>query len=285
MYRKKKIDKKYILLIIGLIVIVFLAFIINIIKTDRDLNAFEKIIKDASLSVSSILYKPVRFIQNKINENKEKNNIYEKYEDLKQKYESIDFNESRIDELEKEINDLKGLLQINDTLSEYDKINASVVNRNIGYWYDTITIDKGSSSGITKDMAVITNEGLIGKILSTSNFYSTVRLLTSDELGQKISIKIKTSEDKYVYGLLSGYNKENKCFIIEGISENVDIPEGSIVTTTGMSNIFPSGILIGTVKGNKKDNFDLTMLVEVDSSTNLEDINYVSVLKRKVNVE
>lgn len=285
MYRKKKMDKKYIFLIIGLILIVFLAFIINIIKTDRDLNAFEKVVKDASLSISSVVYKPVQFIQNKIKESKEKNKIYEKYEELKEKYESINFNEARVDELEKQIVELKGLLEIQETLPEYDKINASVVNRNVGYWYDIITINKGTSSGIIKDMAVITNEGLIGKVLSTSNLYSTVRLLTSDELGQKISIKIKISDEKYVYGLLSGYDKENKCFLIEGISENVEIPEDSIVTTTGMSNIFPSGILIGKVKGNRKDNFDLTMIVEVSSNIDFDDINYVSVLKRKATLE
>ena len=285
MYKKKKIDKKYIFLIIALIIIILFAFIVNIVKTDRNLNAFERIIKDVSLSISSVVYKPVDFFQNKIKENKEKNNIYEKYKELEEKYNSINFNESRIDELEKEVAELKDLLKIEETLSEYEKINATVINRNVGYWYNTITINKGKSSGIEKDMAVITNEGLVGKVLSTSNLYSTIRLLTSEELGQKVSIKVQISDDKYVYGLLSNYDLDNKVFTIEGVSENVEIPEGSIVTTTGMSNIFPSGILIGNVKGTKKDNFDLTMLVEVNPSSNFDDISFVSVLKRKSEVE
>lgn len=284
MYKKKKLEKKYIFIIIGFIIALITIFVISVIKTDRKLNPFEKVVKDAALTVGSVFYKPVQFFQNKINENKEKNNIYKKYKDLEEKYKSISFNEARINELEKELDDLKKILEIKDTLVEYDKINATTVNRNIGYWDDLITIDKGTSSGINKDMAVITSEGLIGKVVNASYFYSSVRLLTSDELGQKVSIKIHLTEDRYVYGLLSGYDNNTNCFLIEGVSENVEIPEGSIVTTTGMSNIFPAGILIGKVSGSKKDNFDLTMLIEVIPSSNFDDLNFVTVLKRKSDV-
>ena len=278
---KKRMDIKYKLLISVLILVIFIAFIIYIMKKEKNLNPVEKVIKDACLTVSSVFYKPVNFVQNIIKENNEKTRIYKEYKELDEKREKMNANEALIDELKKENNELKKLLELNNTLVEYDKINATVINRNIGYWYNTITIDKGQASGITKDMAVVTNSGLIGKVINTSYLYSTVRLLTSDELGQKVSVKIKVTDDKYVYGLLSSYDTKEKAFIIEGISENVGLLEGMTVTTTGMSNIFPSGILIGTIKGIKKDNFDLTMLALVTPSNDFEDISFVSVLKRK----
>ena len=278
---KKRMDIKYKLLIIVLILVIFIAFIIYIMKKEKNLNPVEKVIKDACLTVSSVFYKPVSFVQNIIKENNEKTRIYKEYKELEEKREKMNANEALIDELKKENNELKKLLELNNTLVEYDKINATVINRNIGYWYNTITIDKGQASGITKDMAVVTNSGLIGKVINTSYLYSTVRLLTSDELGQKVSVKIKVTDDKYVYGLLSSYDTKEKAFIIEGISENVELLEGMTVTTTGMSNIFPSGILIGTIKGIKKDNFDLAMLALVTPSNDFEDISFVSVLKRK----
>lgn len=278
---KKRMDIKYKLLISVLILVIFIAFIIYIMKKEKNLNPVEKVIKDACLTVSSVFYKPVNFVQNIIKENNEKTRIYKEYKELDEKREKMNANEALIDELKKENNELKKLLELNNTLVEYDKINATVINRNIGYWYNTITIDKGQASGITKDMAVVTNSGLIGKVINTSYLYSTVRLLTSDELGQKVSVKIKVTDDKYVYGLLSSYDTKEKAFIIEGISENVELLEGMTVTTTGMSNIFPSGILIGTIKCIKKDNFDLTMLALVTPSNDFEDISFVSVLKRK----
>lgn len=285
MHKKKRMDIKYKLLIIGLILIIFIAFIIYIMKKEKNLNPVEKVIKDACLTVSSTIYKPVNFIKNKIKENNEKTKIYKEYKELEEKKEQLNANEALINELKKENEELKELLKLSNTLVEYDKVNATVINRNIGYWYNTITINKGESSGITKDMAVVTNSGLIGKVINTSYLYSTVRLLTSDELGQKVSVKIKVSDDKYVYGLLSSYDTKEKAFVIEGISENIELLEGMTVTTTGMSNIFPSGILVGNIKGIKKDNFDLTMLALVTPSNDFEDISFVSVLKRKSEVE
>lgn len=285
MRKKKKISFKYKALIVCLIIIILVAIIIYVMKKEKNLNPVEKVIKDTCLTVSSVVYKPVNFIKNKIRENKEKNDIYKKYKDLEEIYNNMEFDNAKMNELIKENNELKELLNLQNTLSEYEKINATVVNRNVGYWYNNITIDKGESSGIKKDMAVVTNDGLIGKVVNTSYLYSTIRLLTSDELGQKISVKIMISDDKYVYGLLSNYNKEEKAFVIEGISENIVISEGMTVTTTGMSNIFPSGILVGKVNEVKKDNFDLTMEALVTPSSDFEDISYVTVLKRKSDIE
>lgn len=282
MYKKKKIEKRNIIIVSIVCILILVAFIIYILKKDRNLNPLEKVIKDACLTISSTFYKPVSFVKDKISESREKNNIYIKYKELEEKYNSIDFDSTKIEELEKENRELKELLNLENTLLEYEKINASVINRDVGYWYDTITIDKGETSGIKKGMAVVTNDGLIGKVINTSYLYSTVKLITSDELGQKISVKININDNDndYVYGLLATYNKDEKAFVIEGISENVDLKEGASVTTTGMSSIFPSGILIGHVKKVTKDNFDLTMLVLVDASYNVDNISYVSVLKR-----
>lgn len=285
MYKKKKIDKRNIFIISIIVMLILVAFIIYIFKKDRNLNPIEKVIKDACLTVSSAFYKPVSFVKDKINENSEKKNIYNKYKELEEKYNSINFDSAKIQELEKENKELKELLDLENTLLDYEKINASVINRNVDYWYDTITIDKGELSGVEKGMAVVTNDGLIGKVINTSYLYSTIKLITSDELGQKISVKINVDDNNYVYGLLSDYDKDERAFVIEGISENVNLNEGNLVTTTGMSSIFPSGILIGKVKKVTKDNFDLTMLVLVDASYNVDNISYVSVLKRISEVE
>ena len=96
----------------------------------------------------------------------------------------------------------------------------------------------------------------------------------------KISVKIKVS-DEYYYGLLTGYDKDKKTYIIEGISNNIDIPNDSVVTTTGMSEIFPSGILIGKVSESNTDNFELSKIIYVKTDVNYDNIEYVTVLKRE----
>ena len=59
------------------------------------------------------------------------------------------------------------------------------------------------------------------------------------------------------------------------------IPKDSLVTTTGMGDIFPSGIVIGKVKKVRTDNFDLAKTVDVVGSADFDDLTYVTVLKRK----
>ena len=71
-------------------------------------------------------------------------------------------------------------------------------------------------------MAVVVNQGLIGKIVNASNFTSTVKLLSTDELSNKISVKIQL-DDKSIYGLLVSYNKKKNIYMIEGISDNAEI--------------------------------------------------------------
>ena len=118
-----------------------------------------------------------------------------------------------------------------------------------------------------------------GKITKVTSFNSTVKLITSDDVNNKISVKIKVN-DKYVYGLLSGYDKKKQTFIVEGISDNTEIPKDATVTTTGMGDSFPSGIVVGKVKRVTTDNFDLAKTVEVTSSVDYDDLSFVTILKR-----
>ena len=278
--RRRGIEKKYMVLIVIVVIAILLAFITTIVRSDRNLTGVEKSIKDTVLLVNKVFYSPVKFVKDKVKEYNEKQDLYRKYQELQKKVKETDLINAERLELKKEVEEMKKTLELNQTLGESSYLNATVVNRDLGYWYNTITIDKGSHNGVEKDMAVIVSEGLIGKVIRTTNFNSTVKLLTSDDINNKISVKIQIGND-YVYGLLSGYNKQKKTFTVEGISSNKKIPDGSIVTTTGMGDIFPSGIVIGEVTGSKTDNFDLARTVDVKGSANFDDLSYVTVLKRK----
>ena len=279
MYNKKRMPVRYIILIILVIVVIFLAIIFKVVNEERGLSPIEQTVKDTGLFINKIIYAPIDFFSSKIREAKEKNNVYDKYKKLQKRVAEVDLLQAKHDELERELKDMKKTLELNNTLSNDSYLNATVINRNIGLWYNTITIDKGSYNGVKVDMPVIVSEGLIGKIVSTSTFNSTVKLLTNEDRSNKISIKIKVN-DEYIYGLLTGYNLKNNTFIIEGIEGNSDIPIESMVTTTGLGNNFPSGIVVGKVKSIATDNFDLAKIVEIKSSVDFNDLSFVTILKR-----
>ena len=278
--KKKSMNLKYIILSIIVIFIVLIGITANTLDDKKDLNFFEKAIKDTTTLVQKVVYSPIKFVKEKIEVFTETKNLYKKYTKLKEKVEKTDLYYSQIEELQNEVTELKNVLKLNATLSEYTYVNATVVNRNIGYWYNNLTIDKGSKNGIKEGDAVITSNGLIGKIVNVSNFSSTVKLLTSDEISNKISVKVK-SNNKNLYGLLVGYNRDSDIYELEGITDSKDIKEGDTVTTTGLTDYFPSGIIIGKVKKVVKDEYDLNSIVEVKPTVDFKNISIVTVLNRK----
>lgn len=279
MYKKKKFEKRY-LIIIGIFVIALLLVILSVaLKKDRDLNPLERIIKDTGTFTINIVSSPVNFVKDRIRIRHEKNEIYKEYKDLKKKEKEINSltaeNQNQKDEIEK----LKKQLELNKILSTKVLLNATVINRNIDYWNDELTIDKGKKPGAQKNMAVINSDGLIGKITKASNHYSTVKLLANENTIDKTSVKVKV-KDGYIYGLISKYDSKTNTYTVEGISENKDIEIGADVVTTGMGD-YPSGLLIGKVKDLNTDNFDLSKVLIVTPTVNFNNIDYVTVLKGK----
>ena len=110
------------------------------------------------------MYQPIGFVKEKIKENREKEKMYKEYKKLKEKAEKSDIYLATIRELQDEITGLKDQLKIDGVLSEYTYIHSNVINRNVGTWYNTLTIDKGKKKGIEegiKQNSIITAEMMI----------------------------------------------------------------------------------------------------------------------------
>ena len=194
-------------------------------------------------------------------------------------YLSNDFKDSIINSLKEDINNLEKLNNISLSISDYDLINSTIIGRNIEYWFNTLTINKGSIDGIELDMAVIDNNGLIGRISSVTRNTSTIKLITTNDIKNKVSAVIHNNKDN-IYGIINGYDsKSNLLSLI--ITDNMKIEKNSIVETTGMGGVFPSGILIGKVFDIIKKEDDVTNVVRVIPSSDIKGARYVSVIKRK----
>lgn len=242
-----------------------------------------KAIKDTSSFALKIVNTPIFFIKEKIENHKTKKELIKENKKWKQKKDKIEYNEAKIDELTQEVETLKKELELKTILGEKEVLHATVINRKLDGYYQTLNIDKGTKNKVEKGMAVINNKGLIGIVSKVGNYSSTIQMLTSDTFN-KISVRIKVN-DTYIYGLLTGYKESKNVFLLEGIAENIDIPKNAMVTTTGMGNTFPAGLLVGRVKKVTTDNFDLAKIVEVTPAANFDELNYIAIVKRGENYD
>lgn len=275
--RKKRLFK-----ICTIILFVFLSFFTIIsMKYNRQPTMLENIVKDTFSSVINVISKPFHYLEDKWSLLFQAEKILDEYQKLKEEVDGNEQAEDKNQTLKNEIKELKSLLDLKATIVDYEKINATVIHRNSHNWLEEFTIDKGKNEGIENDMAVVINDNLIGYVSNTSKYTSTIKLLTNTNLVNKISVKIEIKPEQYVYGLLYSFDDDNGVYILEGISDYKDIPVGSLVTTTGLTHKFPAGIIIGSVKSVNTDSYDLNKVVMVTPSIDINNIRYVSVLKRE----
>lgn len=278
--KKKNIPKKYVAIIIIILVIVILVIFSFTLRDDKKLNPVESFIRDITIYAEKIITYPFNYLSNKIDDYNDLKSVSKDNDILETSIDRIDSIEAENIELRRQLEKMKEELNIDYTLSDYEYLNATVVSRNVGYWYNTITIDKGSYNGVEKDMVVINAKGLIGRVIRVTTFSSDVRLITTSDTNNKISVHL-TNGDYDLYGLINNYDYDDNYLEVEGISNTKDVNVGDFVYTSGLGGVFPSGILIGSVTEISTDSYDLAKIIKVTPSADFTDINYVSILKRK----
>lgn len=181
------------------------------------------------------------------------------------------------EELLSENKELKKLTNISGSLSEFNTINATIIERNASYWMESMTINKGKEDGVDIGMAVVVGEGLIGKVINITNNTSLIRLITSTHNNNKISVKIKYGET-YIYKVLEYENNE---LVIKGIDNSIELDKNSTVLTSGLSDIYPSGIIVGKIIKIESDKYGTSKRVIVETLSDLNNLRFVTVLSRK----
>ena len=137
----------------------------------------------------------------------------------------------------------------------------------------TITIDAGSSSGIRSDMTVISQNGLIGVVKSTTSS-SAIVLLTSDP-SFRVGVRIARNQS---VGVLSGLGSTSYSLVL--LDPSGTIKTGDILVTNGSegNRPFVPGVPVGVVVGVDNSTASLTQTATVVSYANLNDLGVVSVI-------
>ena len=156
---------------------------------------------------------------------------------------------AKVDFLRKQLNDknelslensrLKSLLSLKGTTA-YKVIAAAVVGRDPSSWSSTIIINKGSSSGIKNGLASITFYGLVGRVVETSLTTSKIMLINDPNLSVSAVVQ-RSRQEGLVCGSLGG------TLLMKYLPKDSEIQVSDIIVTSGLTNIYPKGLPVGTV--------------------------------------
>lgn len=171
---------------------------------------------------------------------KSKRALAEENARLKAMVDRIGWLEAQIEALQKENYRLQDLLEFRKSLpGEYKA--ARVIGRNPGRWFSSVTIDIGTAEGVHVDDPVISNAGLVGRILSCEEHTSVVLLLTDPESG--VGVVTNRSRD---YGVVVG-GKGDGTLVLKLFSKNADVLAGDKLMSSGLNSKFPAGFLVGEI--------------------------------------
>ncbi|NEQ77879.1 MAG: rod shape-determining protein MreC [Okeania sp. SIO2C9] len=180
--------------------------------------------------------------------------------------------EIQLQELEKQNNTLKQLFNYTKT-KKTKGIVAPVVGRSADYWWQKVTLGRGSKDGIQKDFIVMGTGGIVGRITSVTPHTSQV-LLVSDSTS-KVGAGIIRSRQM---GFMKGQG--NDTVVLEFFNDLPDVKVGDVVSTSAYSQLFPAGLAIGKVESINLNNSPAPQ-AKVKLSAPLNTLEWVSVYQNK----
>lgn len=270
------------LIIIFISVVLFGGLLAFSLGNSGNTNFASQMVNDVTAVFSRVLARPTAAVNQTFENIKLLSDTFEENKRLKEEAKNQLQTQAELNILEQENQALKDQLALEDSITDYSTITGNVIARNPDSWMDQLVIDLGSNDGVELDMAVMGDQGMVGRISEVSPTSSKVRLLTTNERNTSlVSAQVLVDEDEEaVHGVISDYDEETGRLILSQITSEGEIEEGQQVVTSGLSGITPSSLLIGTVDEVTLDNFGLTSLVYVEPATDMEDVRFVTVVRR-----
>jgi rod shape-determining protein MreC len=243
-------NKKLILLLACLII--FIALMGLTLGQRKNLTWPEKFVKDTVSFTQSLFYKPAGITAGFFENMGMLRDVYEENKALKKKLSDYAMDAVRLNVLEEQVGRLEEALLFSDRQKQANRYIwhfAEVVSASPDPFDQTININLGEKDGIRENMAVATVDGLIGIVRNVAPFSSSVQLITAIDyrVDSTKAIAATTKENEESYGMIERYTAEGY-LEMNKIESTDSIKKGDTVLTSGYGEVFPKGLIIGTVE-------------------------------------
>lgn len=261
--RKKKKNKLYILIwTISIIVLLVIFSKINIPGVSKFAGNVTGFFDNIFGGIKGVFSNGFEYFGNtkKLNEENEK---------LKSEIEELKYNLLEVETLKADNENLRDKLEIKERYNHFKLVYADVTIKNYDNYNETFVINKGSNDGIKEKQAVITKDGLLGYVSKTAETTSIVTTILDPNVSVGAQIA-SVNKNAVVKGDFALKNEAKLKLTYIPIDTEVSVSE--IVYTSGIGEVYPKGIPIGTIEEvvNKKNEIDRYAILKP-----LADINNV----------
>jgi rod shape-determining protein MreC len=166
-----------------------------------------------------------------------------------------------------------------DTLGrvrQFSWLPAKVVSNSVSGESNYITLNRGSSQGVNKDMAVVGPEGIVGKVILVSSNYSRVMSLLNRS--SKVSAMLKKGANS---GIVEWDGADPRFLILRGIPKSAQVKKGDTVLTSNLSGNFPPGLMVGTITNVDSEQASNFYTMKVKTATNFFNLQFAYLVENE----
>lgn len=271
-------NRKKRLMVILIVMVIAISVMANQAK-ENGVESMRSVVKDPIGAVNKVIAVPKKWV---FDRKYSVLNLFDTYEENRKLEEEV----ARYDEMKRkvtsqsqEIERLEEEVQLKKRLTSYRTLAATVIARSPNAWQNTLMVDKGSQDGVTKNMAVMSQKGLIGRVRKVKEQSCEIELVTSDNRSSNhFPIKI-SAEDGESFGILTMYDEKKKQLIATQITKEKNIKKGDVVRTSGLGRNSPAGIPIGTIVQVKPSRNGIDLEVYIAPYAQMADVSFVTIIQ------
>ncbi|HEY7553916.1 MAG TPA: rod shape-determining protein MreC [Candidatus Binatia bacterium] len=191
-------------------------------------------------------------------------------ERLRQKIAELEKERNRLLEAEATNRRLQQLLEFRSQMPS-SGITASIIAASASSWFKSCLLDKGSTDGIRRGMAVVTPLGALGRVIELFPHTAKVLLITDPNSGVDVIVQRTRAR-----GIVSGSLENGP--VMKYVKHSEDVQVGDRLVTSGLDGVFPRGMMVATVTTVRKQTAGLFQQIGVMPAVTLERTEQVLVV-------
>jgi rod shape-determining protein MreC len=212
----------------------------------------------------------ITFPENTLNALRELKNLRQEVDRLQLENQSLRLELSNHRSIEEELARLQQMEEIKPTLAKKARL-ARIIAHDPSVWNNSFIVDAGSEDGVQVDSPVISEQGLVGRVIEVSKGNSRV-LIASDPDSSVAGI----DERSRVTGIVQGTGRNQLRFGY--VSATEDIQKDDVIVSSGLGGVFPKGYRLGTVVRRSDAENGLMAEIVLVPAVDFASLDYVFIL-------